>query len=160
MGSSGKREYEAKKQKEHKVWDDIEQRWVTIDPKTANSHAGTSSTPGSAANQVGAKKEKGIKLSTASAAGKSSNVQQAVHKRVSEMQSSQKKAVDEIRQREATKKQEEAEEDMFRKKLEPKIKVWSEEHGNKKQLRALLGTLHTILWSDANWKPVSIGDIL
>ena len=66
----------------------------------------------------------------------------------------------EKKEREAKKKQEEAEEDDVRKRLEPKIKAWSEEHGKKKQLRALLGTLHTILWPEAKWKQVSIGDIL
>ena len=58
------------------------------------------------------------------------------------------------------KKQDEEDEDAVRKRLEPKIKQWSEEHGKKKQLRALLGTLHTILWPGAKWKTLSIGDIL
>lgn len=51
-------------------------------------------------------------------------------------------------------------EDEARKRLEPAVKAWSEEHGQKKQLRALLGSLHKILWPDAKWKPVSLGDIL
>merc|ERR1711937_978779 len=76
------------------------------------------------------------------------------------MQESQQKALQEIRQREQQKKKDEVEEDAVRKKLEPKIKAWSEEHGKKKQLRALLGSLHTILWPEAKWKPVSLGDIL
>jgi len=58
------------------------------------------------------------------------------------------------------KKEGEAAEDLARQKLEPKIKLWSEEHGKKKQLRALLASLHTILWSDAKWKPVNLGDLL
>lgn len=58
------------------------------------------------------------------------------------------------------KKSDEAEEDIVRKQLEPKIKAWSEEHGKKKQLRALLASLHTILWPEANWKPVGLGDLL
>ena len=66
----------------------------------------------------------------------------------------------EVRERELKKKQSEAAEDDVRQKLEPKIKIWSEEHGKKKQLRALLSSLHTVLWQGAKWKPISLGDIL
>ena len=51
-------------------------------------------------------------------------------------------------------------EDAVRKRLEPKLRAWSEEYGKKKQLRALLGSLHTSLWADSGWKPVSMGDLL
>ena len=40
------------------------------------------------------------------------------------------------------------------------IKAWSEEHGQKKQLRALLANLHTILWEGSGWKQVSLADVL
>jgi DnaJ-class molecular chaperone len=106
------------------------------------------------------KKEVGISLDPANAAGKSSNVQNAVHKRVNDMQEQQQKATEELRQREAKKKQAEDAEDVARQQLEPKIKAWAEEHGQRKQLRALLGSLHLILWPGAKWKPLNIGDIL
>ena len=153
-----KREYAAKKQKANRVWDDVDQRWVEVDAKAGVKPA-TSSAPPTAATST-AKKTVGISLDARNAVGKSHSVQAAVHKRVNEMKESQQKAVEEIRQREAQKKVAEAEEDAVRKRLEPKIKAWSEEHGKKKQLRALIGTLHTILWPDAKWKPVSLGDIL
>merc|ERR1712232_746272 len=35
--------------------------------------------------------------------------------------------------------------DECRRRLEPKLKAWSEEHGKKKQIRALLASLHLIL---------------
>eukprot|EP00957_Ditylum_brightwellii_P111466 8501863-Ditylum_brightwellii.AAC.1 len=76
------------------------------------------------------------------------------------MKKSQEDALKDLREREAKKKQNEDAEDAVRVKLEPKIKAWSEEHGKKKQLRALLSSLHTILWPGANWKPVNLGDIL
>ena len=76
------------------------------------------------------------------------------------MRQSQVKALQEVREREENKKRQEDEEDAARKQLEPKIKAWSEEHGKKKQLRALLGTLHIILWPGANWKPMGLGDLL
>ena len=35
-----------------------------------------------------------------------------------------------------------------------------EEHGKKMQLCALLGSLDTILWPGAKWKPVNLVDLL
>lgn len=154
-----KREYEKKQNNANRVWDDVDQRWVEVDKK-GGSTAGTTSAPPGASHAAPAKKTVGIKLDTANAVGKSAGVQAAVHKRVNEMKESQEKAVKEVREREMKKKESEAQEDEVRKRLEPKIKAWSEEHGKKKQLRALLSSLHTILWPGANWKPVSLGDIL
>jgi hypothetical protein len=157
-----KREYSTKKQTSNRVWDEVDQRWVEVDPKAVGGslRATQSAPPGASAVNPNKKKEVGISLDPANAAGKSASVQAAVQARVSEMKQSQAKAVNEIREREAQKKAEEAEEDLVRRKLEPKLKAWSEEHGKKKQLRALLATLHTILWPGADWKQVSIGDLL
>lgn len=152
-----KREYAHKQQKANRVWDDVDQRWVEVDPKAGAARATASAPPGA---NIAKKKEVGIKLDPASAAGKSHQVQAAVNKRVNDMRQSQQKAIQEIKEREDKKKKEEADEDEVRKRLEPKIKAWSEEHGKKKQLRALLGTLHTILWPGANWKPIGLGDLL
>ena len=161
-----KREYAKKKQTANRVWDPVDERWVEVDPKQANSAAAglrtntTSAPPGAVSNPVPKKKEVGIKLDPANAVGKSSNVQAAVNKRVNDMKESQAKALQEVRAREEKKKQDEEAEDKVRQQLEPKIKAWSEEHGKKKQLRALLASLHTILWPGAKWKQISIGDIL
>ena len=146
-----KREYQQKKMSSELEWDEVEQRMVqkgSID----NGKQKTAAAPKA--------KIVGTSLNSASTIGKSAHVAQAVNKRIQDMQESQDKALREIREREARASKEKAEEDEWRKKLEPKIKAWSEEHGKKKQLRALLGTLHTILWPGANWKPVSIGDML
>jgi hypothetical protein len=156
-----KREYQQKKQSTSRVWDDIDQRWVEVDPKTANSAQGSAPLGGvNASTGMPKKKEVGISLDPANAAGKSAKVQNAVHKRVNDMQEQQQKATEELRQREAKKKQADDAEDVARQQLEPKIKAWAEEHGKRKQLRALLGSLHLILWPGAKWKPLSIGDIL
>ena len=146
------REYKQKNATAQRVWDEVDQRWVEKEP-LSRSVSNASSTSGRSRNI-------GISLDPTSAMGKSEDVQKAVYARVNEMKEAQAKALNEVREREAKKKQEEAEEDDVRKRLEPKIKAWSEEHGKKKQLRALLGTLHTILWPEAKWKQVSIGDIL
>ena len=149
-----KREYAQKNASAERVWDDVDQRWVEKEPPSrSNSSVGSASRSGGA-------KTVGISIDPTNAVGKSRKVQEGVNARVNEMKQSQAKALQEVREREAKKKVEEAEEDEVRKRLEPKIKAWSEEHGQKKPLRALLGTLHTILWPGTTWKPVSIGDIL
>ena len=160
-----KREYEAKKQKQNTVWDEVDQRWVEVDVKDGSTvHHGNASVPPGAAvtahSITPARKTVGIKLDGANIHGKSANVQAAVNKRVNDMKQSQAKASQEFRDREAKKKQNEAKEEVVRTKLEPKIKAWSEEHGKKKQLRALLSSLHTVLWEGVKWKPVSLGDVL
>jgi hypothetical protein len=152
-----KREYAEKRQSSNRVWDEVDQRWVEVHP---DEHLKTKSVPPQMAVNNGGKKAVGISLDPSNAIGKSAGVQAAVNQRVSEMRESQEKALAEIREREAKKKAAEEEEDAVRKRLEPKIKAWSEEHGKKKQLRALLASLHTILWPGAKWTPVSIGDIL
>ena len=163
-----KREYEKKKQTENRVWDEIDQRWVTVQPSqkgTSTKQGSTSAPPGvpsastPSVNET-TKKVKGISLDAANTIGKSANVAAAVQTRVNEMQQNQAKAVQQIRDREEAKKKAESEEDVVRQRLEPKIKAWSEEHGKKKQLRALLASLHTILWPDAKWKQVNLGDLL
>ena len=156
------KEYKKKNAKANRVWDDVDQRWVEVEPSAGPvQRSSTSAPPGSVSGpQNGSTKVVGISLDPANAIGKSANVQHAVSKRVNEMRESQQKAVQEIRERELKKKEGEAEEDEVRRKLEPKIKAWSEEHGKKKQLRALLANLHTILWPDSKWKQVSLGDLL
>lgn len=146
-----KREQEHKMKTSNRVWDDIDQRWVEAKPKT----------PAAGAPAAKPKtKVVGVKLDGSGAVGKSASVQAGVNKRVNEMKEAQDKALQEVREREARKKKDEDEEDVVRKQLEPKIKAWAEEHGKKKQIRALLGTLHTILWPGAKWKPISLGDLL
>jgi hypothetical protein len=149
-----KREYAKKNQNANRVWDDVDQRWVEVDPKAGVKQGSQS------ARVSNEKKTMGVKLDGSGAVGKSANVQAAVNERMNEMKESQAKAVNEIRAREEKKKTEDAAEDEVRKRLEPTIKVWAEEHGKKKQLRALLASLHTILWTGAKWKPMGIGDLL
>jgi len=156
--------YKKNEKKQNRVWDPVDERWVAV----GTHDAPHSVKPASASAPPGAhgplnppkKKAVGIKLDESNAAGKSANVQSAVKARVDDMKKSQEEAVKEVREREAKKKKDEDAEDAVRAKLEPKIKAWSEEHGKKKQLRALLSSLHTILWPDAKWKAVSLGDIL
>jgi hypothetical protein len=150
-----KREYAMKNSSAQRVWDAIDERWVDVEDEKKASASFSSISDSSPK-----KKEVGISLDPANAVGKSATVQAAVHNRVNEMKESQAKALQEVRAREEKKKNEEAEEDEVRRRLEPMIKTWSEEHGKKKQLRALLASLHTILWQGAQWKQITIGDLL
>lgn len=166
-----KREY-AKKQAANaanRVWDEVDQRWVEGPVKNGETKAsagappsnggggGASSSSAAATDPAGVK---GIALSRSNAVGKSAGVQAAVHARMDDMESSQKKAIAELRAREAAKAKDDDEEDAVRQRLEPKLKAWGEEHGKKKQLRALLANLHTILWEGSGFKPVSLADVL
>ena len=166
-----KREYSAKKSAtaSSRVWDEVDQRWVEGPVKNGEttgggggggSAAATPSSQSSGAIDGVAVTEKGITLSRSNAVGKSANVQAAVHARIDDMEQSQQKAIAELRAREGEKAKADAEEDAARQRLEPRLKAWSEEHGQKKQLRALLANLHTILWEGSGWKPISLADVL
>lgn len=155
-----KREYELKNKTENRVWDEVDQRWVAVGNKGLSVSRATTSAPPGENTSDKEPKLKGVSLDKVDTSRKSTSVASAVQNRVNEMKSSQQKALNEIRQREAAKKKSEDEEDVVRLRLEPQIKAWSEEHGNKKQLRALLASLHTILWPGAKWKPVNLGDLL
>lgn len=141
----------------NRVWDPVDERWVEVKPGAAPPGSAKS---GLAAPAVPKAKVVGIKLDGSSAVGKSAHVQQAVADRVAKMESERQKKVNELREREAQKKANEDQEDVIRKQLDPKIKAWAEEHGKKKQLRALLASLHTVLWPGAKWKQLTIGDLL
>lgn len=158
-----KREYADKNKNENRVWDDVDQRWVAVDPsKGAAANKSTASAPpgGNASNAASKPKLKAVSLDNVNLAGKSANVANAVQNRVKDMKDSQEKALKEMRDREAEKVKGEEEEDEVRQRLEPKIKAWSEEHGKKKQLRALIATMDKVLWPGAKWKPVNLGDLL
>ena len=160
-----KREYAKKNAQSNRVWDDVDQRWVEGTSKNGEIKPSATTTTTTAANTASTTASvtasvKGISLSTNNAIGKSAQVQAAVHARVADMESSQQKAISELRNREAAKANADAEEDTVRQRLEPKLKAWSEEHGQKKQLRALLANLHTILWEGSGWKQVSLADVL
>jgi hypothetical protein len=151
-----KREQEDRMKNSDRVWDDVDQRWVAREGPPVSATLGVAGISGSPEK----KKEVGISLDASNAIGKSAEVQQAVLARVNEMETNRQKAVEEARARVEQKKQREEEEDRIRVQLEPKIKAWSEEHGKKKQLRALLASMHTVLWPDAKWTQISIGDVL
>lgn len=150
------REHKEKTAAKNRVWDPIDQRWVEVAPGSAppgHSKSGIE-------NAAPKAKVVGIKLDGAGPLGGSAAGQKGRADRMAKMQEEQEKKVQEFRNREASKKADEEKEDEIRRRLDPKIKSWSEEHGKKKQLRALLASLHTVLWPGAKWKQLTIGDVL
>mmetsp|Transcript_5741 Transcript_5741/g.6930 ORF Transcript_5741/g.6930 Transcript_5741/m.6930 type:complete len:337 (+) Transcript_5741:157-1167(+) len=59
-------------------------------------------------------------------------------------------------QREASEVAMQASRAQVAKRLGTSLQKWSCPDGTEKNIRALLGTLHTVLWDGANWKPVSV----
>ncbi|KAL3800949.1 hypothetical protein ACHAWO_001550 [Cyclotella atomus] len=151
-----KREYAQKASTSNRIWDEVDQRWVEGPVHNGETKLSNNN------NSVGetTKSLKSITLDASNAIGKSANVANAINARVQQMEDSKQKAISELRQREAQKASADAEEESVRIRLEPKLKAWSEEHGKKKQLRALLANLHTILWEGSGWKPITLADVL
>jgi hypothetical protein len=140
----------------NRVWDPVDERWVEIEPGSAP--------PGHAKSGIdaGAPKAKvvGIKLDDSAPQAASEAGRKGRADRIAKMAAEQEKKVAEFKAREAKKKADEDTEDIIRRQFDPKIKAWAEEHGKKKQLRALLASLHTVLWPGAKWKQLTIGDLL
>lgn len=92
--------------------------------------------------------------------GKDPEVVAAMQARRDNLKEAQDKAKEEIRLRESKQKQEEDEEVKLRQRLDPVLKSWSEDYGQKKNIRALLVGLPDVLWDGAKWTPISMGDII
>jgi hypothetical protein len=156
------REYADAQKTQNRVWDEIDQRWIVTEGKGDAAIKAVQRGESFSTDSPTKTKTTGLSMeaSLQNAARKSAHVQASVKARADEMKGAQEKALSEMRDRENQKKNDEDAEDVARKQLEPKIKAWSEEHGKKKQLSALLASLHTILWPGAKWKQVSLGDLL
>jgi hypothetical protein len=140
----------------NRVWDPVDERWVEVEPGSAPpGHA-------KAGIDTGAPKAKvvAIKLDATAPLASSEAGRRGRADRIAKMAAEQEKKVAEFKAREAKKKADEDTEDVIRRQFDPKIKAWAEEHGKKKQLRALLASLHTVLWPGAKWKQLTIGDLL
>jgi len=44
--------------------------------------------------------------------------------------------------------------------LEDRLNAWSLKDGQKKGIRNLLSSLHTVLWANSGWKPVGLADLI
>jgi len=68
----------------------------------------------------------------------------------------QEEKVEELRKRDTDARKLQEDFDRLARVLNGKIQQWSGPEGNPKNIRALLGSLHTILWENAKWQPVSV----
>jgi hypothetical protein len=69
-------------------------------------------------------------------------------------------AVHEYRAREAQQQNEGKAKDDAKKNVESKLDAWEYKGGVRKDIRALLSTLHSILWEGNRWKQVGLHDLL
>ncbi|CAK4618432.1 hypothetical protein LEN26_006042 [Aphanomyces euteiches] len=44
--------------------------------------------------------------------------------------------------------------------LGPKMKLWAEDNGRKKNIRTLLSTMHQVMWADSKWTEVNMAKLL
>ncbi|KAI0463437.1 hypothetical protein LJB42_003464 [Komagataella kurtzmanii] len=67
-------------------------------------------------------------------------------------------AINRLKQQSLESEKEEKEKFVLRDAVETKVNAWK--NGKEDNLRALLSSLHTILWSESNWKEVSMSDLV
>jgi len=79
-----------------------------------------------------------------------------VEQRRLQEEENQRKRVESHRQREVEILKSNEEFQRVSKELAAKITAWSGPEGNLKNIRALLSTMHTVLWEGARWQPVSV----
>jgi hypothetical protein len=64
----------------------------------------------------------------------------------------------EMQQREAASEEEKSQKVNLRDQIKPKLDAWSK--GKQDNIRALLSTLHTVLWADSGWKTPGLTDLV
>ncbi|ANZ78054.1 BA75_04568T0 [Komagataella pastoris] len=67
-------------------------------------------------------------------------------------------AINRLKKQTLDSEKEEKEKFVLREAVESKVNAWK--NGKEDNLRALLSSLHTILWSESNWKEVSMSDLV
>jgi len=105
------------------------------------------------------KQIKGVSI-TADTTGKSKEVAEAMTKRYQDLLEKQAEAVKQVHERLVQNAKEQEEFDELRKRLGPGLKSWAEDHGQPKPIRSLLANMHTVMWSDSDWKPISMADVI
>lgn len=94
-------------------------------------------------------------------ADKSDFVKAEVMKRRTELRRAQNAAIAEVEERERAARAEQEFKDSAKTTLGPRLSEWSQESsGRKKDIRALLATMHTVLWEGASWEPASMSKLL
>lgn len=82
----------------------------------------------------------------------------AREKRLAAKQSAIDAARNQMQTREAAAEAEKAQKVDLRDQIKPKMDAWSK--GKQDNIRALLSTLHTVLWANSGWKPPGLTDLV
>jgi tetratricopeptide (TPR) repeat protein len=67
-------------------------------------------------------------------------------------------AVQKLRQQQAAQDREDDQKLRITDQVEARVNAWKQ--GKEANIRALLSSLHTLLWSELNWKTIGLGDVL
>lgn len=83
-----------------------------------------------------------------------------VRKREEAIQSQVDEALQEKLRRDEAERQAATELEAARLKHDKQLLAWATNNNEKRNVRTLLSTMHTVLWDGANWKPIGLGDVL
>jgi hypothetical protein len=124
-------------------WDDVDQRYVAVEVVEEV--------------RIGIQ---AVSIGNEDLSSKSVEVQQAILERRQALQDAQEEKRARLRaQRNAAESEADAQ-IALKARLDPQLKQWSEDHGKKKNIRALLAGMDQVMWEGSGWKPISIGDLL
>ena len=93
--------------------------------------------------------------------GKSDYVKAKVMERRAELRRTQEARLAEVEARERSQASEQEERDVFKATYDAQLSAWAQEpSGAKRNIRALLSTLHSVLWEGAKWEPAPMAKLV
>ena len=124
-------------------WDDVDQRYVAVEVVEEV--------------RIGIQ---AVSIGNEDLSSKSVEVQQAILERRQALQDAQEEKRARLRAQRSAAENEADAQIALKAQLDPQLKRWSEDHGKKKNIRALLAGMDQVMWAGSGWKPISIGDLL
>ena len=126
------------------AWDEIDKRYVAVEQVEA-ARAGIQAV----------RLDGPVDLSS-----KTVEVQQAILERRANLAAAQEEKRARLRKQRTQAADEDNQQIDLKARLDPQLTAWSEDHGRKKNIRALLGGMDKVMWEGSGWVPMSIGDLL
>ena len=124
-------------------WDDVDQRYVAVEVVEEV--------------RIGIQ---AVSIGNEDLSSKAPEVQQAILERRQALQDAQEEKRARLRAQRSAAESEADAQITVKARLDPQLKQWSEDHGKKKNIRALLAGMDQVMWEGSGWKPISIGDLL
>ena len=124
-------------------WDDVDQRYVAVEVVEEV--------------RIGIQ---AVSIGNEDLSSKAPEVQQAILERRQALQDAQEEKRARLRAQRSAAESEADAQITLKAQLDPQLKRWSEDHGKKKNIRALLSGMDQVMWEGSGWKPISIGDLL